>query len=138
MIGIRTGALLALAMVTLAIATLAFAGTHLTLRSDGPDDITLESSTGSGVKLPVASADGAGLMSSRHARAVDGFTDDVVTGGQLVEGVSLTLYTSLGDAIVIPVVTPTPIPHPDIRFFRVHKRVGNPPARPPLRPCSQT
>ena len=65
--------------------------------------------------VSLASESRDGLMSAKQMKFVDsmearGFGDAVVISGLLVQGNQLTLTTSLGDQVVIPVVTPVPEP----------------------------
>ena len=108
--GIFIGAAAMLILVLVAAA--AGAQTHLSVRHASPDEVVIESSTGDDATLPLASANQAGLMSTKHVeeleRARRQVPDDVVVGGHYIEGEQITLYTSFGDTIIIPVQTPVP------------------------------
>ena len=78
--------------------------TDLALRYLAPDALTIESSTGNNALLPLASTEGAGLMSTAHVQALE--DHGVIVSGVLVLGESLTLRTSTGRTVIIDVVAP--------------------------------
>ena len=108
--------LVLLAVPVVVVTALAFVTpTNLSIHRDSSDRVWVMSSTGRGAELPMSSTASAGLMSSSQARFLHSMMrqhqddeDDVVTGGHLVIGESLTLTTALGKTIVVSVAEPTP------------------------------
>lgn len=67
--GIFIGAAAMLILVLVAAA--AGAQTHLSVRHASPDEVVIESSTGDDATLPLASANQAGLMSTKHVEELE-------------------------------------------------------------------
>lgn len=107
---------LAAAVVGIAATLAMAAGTDLSIRYAGPDTVMIESSTGRGAELPLATDEAAGLMSSAQVRTLEAhsrqrrFVDEAVISGSWRADGALVLITSVGRQVVIPRPTPGPAP----------------------------
>ena len=97
------------------LASLAAIGgmpTRLYLQHNDEGKLTLRSSTGNTVEIPVSTDRRSGIMSNTQSKFVRQQieTDNVVVSGLLIDEHSLRLITSENTVVVVPIWTVTPVP----------------------------
>ena len=97
------------------LASLAAIGgmpTRLYFQHNDDGQLTLRSSTGNTVEVPVSTDRRSGIMSNTQSKFVRQQieTDNVVVSGLLIDEHSLRLITSENDVVIVPIWTATPVP----------------------------